>query len=258
MTVKLRAGTRVRQSPCRIRSMCGAMSAEWNPGDLAGLAATIVVAEQRSAGLLWQNTAKTIAATADGDPVRVAVCPYTAVEFTAPSDAARPLLYDEGSGKWSLSFDGVDDQLRTTTSPAYAQPCAVATVHRTDGVAFKYLYSSLADFGVAMYRGNGGGGSASWSPYAGSSAAAYAAAAAGAVRRLTTVYSGAITQRYVDGVANGAPSDAGANNGSGLVIGNRFDNALPCDARVVALLAWPNPTAEQIALLDAFLLTYTP
>ena len=237
--------------------MCGAMSAEWNPGDLAGLAATIVVAEQRSAGLLWQNTAKTIAATADGDPVRVAVCPYTAVEFTAPSDAARPLLYDETGGKWSLSFDGVDDQLRTTTSPAYAQPCAVATVHSTAGVSFKYLYSSLADFGVALYRG-GGGGSANWTPYAGSSGSAYAAAAAGAVCRLTTVYSGASTQRYVDGVANGAPSNAGTNNGSGLMVGNRFDNVLPCDLRVSALLAWPNPTAEQIALLDAFLLTYAP
>jgi len=83
----------------------------WNPGQLSGLAATLLPAPSRDQGLLWQNTAKTVPAEVDGDPVRVAVCPYTGVEFAAPSDAARPLLYDEGSGKWSLSFDGVDDYL---------------------------------------------------------------------------------------------------------------------------------------------------
>lgn len=92
------------------------MSATWNPGDLTGLAATLLPAESLAGGLLWQNTAKTVPATADGDPVRVAVCPYTAVEFTAPSDAARPLLWDEGGGLWSLAFDGVDDYLSASVS----------------------------------------------------------------------------------------------------------------------------------------------
>lgn len=87
----------------------GGVSAAWNPSRLTGLAVTLLPAESRSRGLLWQNTAKTTPATADGDPVRVAVCPFTAVEFTAPSDAARPLLWDEGGGKWSMFFDGVDD-----------------------------------------------------------------------------------------------------------------------------------------------------
>lgn len=92
------------------RAMAG-VSAEWNPGDLTGLAATLLPAESLAGGLLWQNTAKTVPAVADGDPVRVAVCPYTAVEFTAPSDAARPLLWEEGGGLWSLAFDGIDDRL---------------------------------------------------------------------------------------------------------------------------------------------------
>ena len=96
------------------RAMGGASA--WNPSRLTGLAATLLPALSRSSGLLWQNTAKTTPATADGDPVRVAVCPFTAVEFTAPSDAARPLLWDEGSGKWSLSFDGVDDGLALASS----------------------------------------------------------------------------------------------------------------------------------------------
>jgi hypothetical protein len=49
----------------------------------------------------------TVPAIADGDPVRRIVCGTN--YYDAPSDAARPLLWDEGGGKWSLSFDGVDD-----------------------------------------------------------------------------------------------------------------------------------------------------
>jgi hypothetical protein len=73
------------------------------------------IALLRSQGKLWQDTAMTVAATADGDPVRRIDCAGT--YYDAPSDAARPLLYDEGSGKWSLSFDGVDDCL---LSPSHA------------------------------------------------------------------------------------------------------------------------------------------
>lgn len=89
----------------------GVQAAAWSPADLPGLAVTLLPSQSRLAGNLWQNAAKTVPATADGDPVRVAICPYTALEFTAPSDAARPLLFDEGGGKWSLSFDGVDDRM---------------------------------------------------------------------------------------------------------------------------------------------------
>jgi len=95
-----------------------AQSVDWNPGDLTGLAITLLPAESLAAGLLWQNTAETVPAVADGDPVRVAVCPYTGVKFTAPSDAARPLLWEEGSGKWSLAFDGIDDYM--LSSDAFA------------------------------------------------------------------------------------------------------------------------------------------
>lgn len=106
----------------------GGVSA-WNPSRLTGLAVTLLPAESRSRGLLWQNTAETVPAVADGDPVRVAVCPYTGVKFTAPSDAARPLLWDEGGGKWSLSFDGVDDYL--------SSPNVAATGTQVVGVRFR-------------------------------------------------------------------------------------------------------------------------
>ena len=66
----------------------------------------------RFRGQLWQNTAKTVAATAADDPVRVAVT-IDGIEYTAPSDAARPLLKNDGTS-WYLKGDGVNDYLEAT------------------------------------------------------------------------------------------------------------------------------------------------
>lgn len=93
----------------------GGVSSGWNPSRLTGLRTTILAAEARAADDLWQNTAKTDPAVSDTDPVRVSVCPYTAEEFTASSDAGRPLLWDESGGKWSLEFDAVDDSFDGTS-----------------------------------------------------------------------------------------------------------------------------------------------
>lgn len=120
----------------------GGVASAWNPSRLTGLAATLLPALSRSSGLLWQNTAKTTPSTADGDPVRVAVCPFTAVEFTAPSDAARPLLWDEGSGKWSLSFDGVDDQLQLSPRNIGAGSFTISTRFRATSVGQIYTESN--------------------------------------------------------------------------------------------------------------------
>jgi len=80
------------------------------------------IALLRSQGKLWQDTAMTVPATADGDPVRRIDCGGT--YYDAPSDATRPLLYSEGGGKWSLSFDGVDDYF-TTPSLLTFSDCTV-------------------------------------------------------------------------------------------------------------------------------------
>jgi hypothetical protein len=124
---------------------CGALSrrvsaaAPWTPANLSGLAPSLSVAMQRSSGLLWQNTAKTIPAVADTDPVRVATCPWTGVDYTAPSDAARPLLWDLGSGKWGLKGDGVDDILATTVlavTTGYTVSLGIASVQSGNNFVF--------------------------------------------------------------------------------------------------------------------------
>lgn len=91
------------------------------------------VAALRSGGFLFQDAAGATPAVADGDRVRLARCGAT--DYTAASDAASPLLYDEGGSKWSLEFDGIDDRL-TATPPAWvgsvgSQMIALAFVDTT-------------------------------------------------------------------------------------------------------------------------------
>ncbi len=92
----------------------------WTPASLPGFVISLLPSLSRSQGKLWQDSGKTVAATADGHPVRVATCPYSGLDWTASSDAARPLLWDEGGDKWSLSFDGVDDIVNAGAGPAAA------------------------------------------------------------------------------------------------------------------------------------------
>lgn len=96
--------------------------AAWTPAALAGFVAALLPGR----AVLWQDAGKTTRAAADGDPVRVAVCPYSGAEWTAPSDATRPLLYSEGGGLWSLSFDGADDTLAATVPSTSVRTAAFA------------------------------------------------------------------------------------------------------------------------------------
>lgn len=87
------------------------MSGVWNPSFAPGLYAAPAIALCRQLGLLWQDSGKTTLATAASDPVRVVKCPFTGVEFTAPSDATRPALTNPSGDVWCLTFDGSDDCL---------------------------------------------------------------------------------------------------------------------------------------------------
>lgn len=142
----------------------GTVTATSDPTDIVALpdqAPSLSVALQRSLGLLWQDTGKTVAATADGDPVRVVTCPWTGEDYTAPSDAARPLLYDEGDGKWSLSFDGVDDRigcgtfnLAATGSPFTVSVAYLGLDANSRGAIWKDGNNGSTGFGMGFGSGN--------------------------------------------------------------------------------------------------------
>lgn len=119
---------RQRLAACLARAVVAAAPA-WTPAALAGLGPCLLPALSLAQGKLWMDAAKTIAATADGDHVRVATCPFTGVDYVAPSSSARLTLTDEGGGKWSLVSDGVDDTLVavwSTPSPAMTLAVGVA------------------------------------------------------------------------------------------------------------------------------------
>jgi hypothetical protein len=143
ITVGLVATNGAGHSAVAISDDVGPVDGAWAPDDLTDLVATLLVGLMRSTGALWQDDAMTLAATADGHPVRKAVCPYTGVVWAAPSDSARPLLYAHGSGKWSLSFDGVDDTLRATYAGATTSPYAAwVGVMRTAAPMFGVVFAT--------------------------------------------------------------------------------------------------------------------
>ena len=89
------------------------------------------VAAMRSAGRLWQDTAKTIPATANGDPVKVFTT--AAGDHVSPADASRGILTSEAGGKWSILNDGSDDGYDITVQVGPLWTAMAACVVWTSG-----------------------------------------------------------------------------------------------------------------------------
>jgi hypothetical protein len=101
------------------RTRRGGGAAPFDPTELPGYVdSPYSIAALRAAGALWQNTGKTVAAVADGDPIRV--IDTGSIDLVAASDAARPLLAEIGGGLWEVWGDGVDDALQA--AHALVQP----------------------------------------------------------------------------------------------------------------------------------------
>jgi hypothetical protein len=113
-----------------------ALGGAWTPAKATGFNSGVFVALSREQGKLWQDSGKTTAAVADGDLVRVATCPFSGVDFTAPSDATRPTLRNSGN-YWWLEYDGTDDTFGRTVAlnqPYWAY--AVGLVLAASGTLF--------------------------------------------------------------------------------------------------------------------------
>lgn len=141
--------------------------------------------------------------------------------------AKRPIFKaNQINGFPALRFDGVDDEMRTGAF-AYNQARCISMVIKRFNNAFKYLYSSLADFGLAMFQGDGTSDD-KVSMFAGSgSGDPNGVIDSGAWYLVTAEYNGASSNLYENTILvdTGNP---GTQNGNGLVVGNRYDGALPC------------------------------
>ena len=103
----------------------GGKPAPFSPAAVAGLQLWLDAASSP----VWQDAGGTVAATADGDPVRRwDDLSGNSRHVTAPSDAARPSLkLAIQNGKPVLRFDGVDDYL-VSASAAQSQAVTVFVV----------------------------------------------------------------------------------------------------------------------------------
>lgn len=246
----------------------GGGASGWQPDELAGLAPTLSVSRQRSSGLLWQDAAKTVAARADGDRVRVATCPWTGVDYTAPSDAARPVLTDEGGGLWSLAFDGVDDYLRCPASAATDLVADTLTV----GVAYAWA-SAVAATQFLWWRGTAADASVGFGRHGTAPLGLYASTLSSpllysAADNVTTDAAYAVYRRYgastgriwIDGESVSAtpaitPVTGG---GSGITVGcidNGGTPSLFAAARITALLPYGGQAygGSEMASIEAYL-----
>ncbi|CAM6002960.1 unnamed protein product [Sphagnum balticum] len=130
----------------------GSGSGGFTPASLSNLVASLIVAQARSAGNLWQDTAQTIPAIASNDPVRVAVDSYSGVTWTAPSDAARPLLGTDGSGHWWLISNGTSTGLGAPNSSGLVTGAASLSfcADQTAAVNFSRCVQSLPGGGSTI------------------------------------------------------------------------------------------------------------
>lgn len=99
----------------------GGGNAPFDPSQLSDLVTLNRVGADRAAGRLWQNAAKTTAATVANDPVRVETSPVaTPVDWAAAADDQRPTLKQDG-GVWYIETAG-DDGLGTVGNLSWAAP----------------------------------------------------------------------------------------------------------------------------------------
>jgi hypothetical protein len=115
------------------------------PQLVVGFVAGFVPSVSLATGNLWQDAAKTIAATANNDPVRVVRDPWSGIEWTAPSDAARGLLKISGGKSW-IETDGVDDSYVTSSVERTRSQSLFGSVR----------YLSQTNFGITMSVFSGG------------------------------------------------------------------------------------------------------
>lgn len=140
------------------------------------------------------------------------------------------------NGKPVLRFDGVDDELRTAAF-AYNQPVNISVVVKMVNDTFGYLFSSLSDFGVALFQ-TAEFGNHVVKMFAGSVAAPVSVADVDTAYLITCEFNTSSSKIYRDTVQQGSTGNPGSQNGNGLVLGNRYDSALPSQVDIAELVIY--------------------
>lgn len=173
----------------------------------------------------------------------------------AQSDPTKQPLFITSAidGKPCVRFDGVNDSL-ISGAWSYSQPICVSMVIKRYNNAFKYLYSSIDTYGVAMFQGDGSTDD-KVSLYAGTgSGDPNGAIDSGVWYLVTAEYNGSSSKIYENGVQVGSTGNPGTSNGNGFVLGNRWDFSLPCQIDVAAVVIYLTSERSNVEtyLLDEY------
>lgn len=189
------------------------------PDAIAGLKAWY-----KADGVLWQDSARTTPATADGDPVGswddASGVGTHAIQATSTK---RPLLKTGIlNAKPVLRFDGVDDFLAAVAfGAALAQPNTIFAVYTngTNAAGEVITDGDSASRHQLAARGAAYAGGAQAGMYAGTVLAGGASYAGATSRIFAAKFNGASSKLWVDGGAAKVTGDAGAASWARVVLG---------------------------------------
>jgi len=218
----------------------------FSPGNLPGIAPSIQVALMRQRGLLWQDLAKTTPANANNDPVAVATCPFTGVDFINGAGLARPVLTNISGNYWGYTLDGVNSRIGATTTLTIPN---TTTIGFNQSAPFSSQY--IFDGGALNQRALLSDSATSLRIYNGVGLSLTVPNMTGVWRNTTTVFNGAsssITQggSSITGNAGSTAASTSAFNLCGNTSG-RPAGILTCAINVNALVSAANQ-----ALLTAY------
>lgn len=157
----------------------------------------------------------------------------------AQSDPTKQPLFITGAidGHPCVRFDGSNDYL-ISGAWSYNQPFCISLVLKRYNNTFKYIYSSIDNFGAAMFQADGASNDLV-TMYAGSGSGDPSGAIDSGVWYLVTAeYNTTSSKIYENGTQVGSTGNPGSQNGNGFLLGNRYDLSLPSQIDVAAVVIY--------------------
>lgn len=208
-------------------------TAPFDPSTVTGLTVWY-----KADGTLWQNSARSTPATADGDPVGAwDDASAGANHATQATAGSRPVLKtNQLNGRPSIRFDGVDDRL-VKASVLAAQPVTILAVVKNPafaGASENFIGSAAGASAFTSTAGKAG-------VFGGSSLIGATTVPTATAFIFAGYWNGASSKLYLNGGAADASGAAGATAFNGIVLGDyAAAGGGPFSGDLFEVLGWPS------------------